>query len=105
VQSRIGWPGALGRYDDWVRLGLLFGVGAMAGDSLKSLFKRRLRIPPGSPWIPADQLDYIAGALVLVWGHLDPSWADVGIIALVSFIGHFVVTRIGYWLGVRDVKF
>jgi CDP-2,3-bis-(O-geranylgeranyl)-sn-glycerol synthase len=105
AQSRIAWSGVPGPYEDWVRLGLLFGVGAMAGDSLKSFFKRRLRVAPGKPWIPADQLDYIVGALALVWGRFNLSWRDVVIIAFVSFAGHFVVTRIGYWLGVRDVTF
>jgi CDP-2,3-bis-(O-geranylgeranyl)-sn-glycerol synthase len=105
AQSRIAWSGALGSYEDWLLLGALFGVGAMAGDSVKSFFKRRLRIAPGKPWIPADQLDYVVGALALVWSRFDLSWTDVATIALVSFTGHFVVTRIGYWLGVRDVKF
>jgi CDP-2,3-bis-(O-geranylgeranyl)-sn-glycerol synthase len=72
---------------------------------VKSFFKRRLGIAPGKPWIPADQLDYVVGALALVWSRFELSWTDVLIIALVSFAGHFVVTRIGYWLGVRDVKF
>ncbi|HEU5185216.1 MAG TPA: CDP-archaeol synthase [Gemmatimonadaceae bacterium] len=105
AQSRLAWSGALTSYDDWPLLGLLFGVGAMAGDSIKSFFKRRLRIAPGKPWIPADQLDYIAGALALVWASVELSWGDVAIILLLGFAGHFVVTRIGYWLGVRDVKF
>ena len=40
----------------------------------------------------------------LVPGRFYFTWADVLIIALVSFAGHFIVTRIGYRLGVRDVK-
>lgn len=104
IQSRIGWGGGLLGYEDWPALGLRFGVGAMAGDSLKSLLKRRLGIPPGRPWVPADQLDSTVGALALVWSRVTLSWADVAIILAFGVLGHFVVTRIGYSLGVRDVK-
>jgi CDP-2,3-bis-(O-geranylgeranyl)-sn-glycerol synthase len=103
VQWRIAWRGAITSYDDWLVLGLLFGVGAMAGDSLKSLLKRRIGIAPGHPWVPADQLDYVVGALALVWSRVSLSVGDVLVIALLSFAGQLVVTRIGYWLGVRDV--
>jgi len=34
IQSWIAWDGSLVKYDAW--LGLRFGVGAMAGDSVKS---------------------------------------------------------------------
>jgi CDP-2,3-bis-(O-geranylgeranyl)-sn-glycerol synthase len=104
VQSRLQWEGGITPYDDWPALGLRFGVGAMAGDSLKSLIKRRLGIAPGRPWVPADQLDYVAGALALVWCRVFLSAGDVLVIAALSFVGQLIVTRIGYWLGVRDVK-
>jgi CDP-2,3-bis-(O-geranylgeranyl)-sn-glycerol synthase len=104
VQSRLGWRGALASYDEWPTLGLLFGIGAMAGDSIKSFVKRRLGIAPGRPWIPADQVDYLVGALALVWGRVHLSWVDLAVILAVGIPGHFAITRIGYWLGVRDVK-
>lgn len=105
VQSRVRWRGSLVSYDHWLVLGLLFGVGAMAGDSAKSFIKRRLGIAPGRAWIPADQLDYIVGALALTWGFARLGWADVALILAVSFAGQFIVSRVGYWLGVRDVPF
>jgi CDP-2,3-bis-(O-geranylgeranyl)-sn-glycerol synthase len=105
VQSRVGWADALVRPDGWLSLGLRMGIGAMAGDSVKSFFKRRVGIAPGRPWIPADQLDYAMGALLLAWPRLRLTASDVLIILLLSFVGHFIVTRIGYWLGVLDVKY
>jgi CDP-2,3-bis-(O-geranylgeranyl)-sn-glycerol synthase len=104
AQSRIDWRGALLSYDEWPTLGLRFGIGAMAGDSVKSFVKRRLGIAPGRPWVPADQVDYVVGALALVWSRVHPSWADVAVILALSVPGHVAVTRIGYWLGVRDAK-
>lgn len=103
-QSRIAWGGGLVSYDDWPVLGLRFGIGAMAGDSVKSFVKRRLGIAPGRPWIPADQLDYLVGALALVWTRVRLSWTDVAVILALGVLGHLLVSRIGYWLGVRDVK-
>lgn len=105
IQAQIDWSGGLVRYDDWLSLGLRFGVGAMGGDSVKSFVKRRIGIPPGRPWIPADQLDYVIGVLLLLGNEVCLSAVDLAIITLGSFVGHFAVTRVGYWLGVRDVPY
>jgi CDP-2,3-bis-(O-geranylgeranyl)-sn-glycerol synthase len=102
AQSRIQWDGALISYADWPLLGLAMGFGAMSGDTVKSLFKRRLGIAPGASWIPADQLDYVMGALVFMWPWIRLSWQEVLLIFEVSFAGHIVVNHIAYWLGIRD---
>ena len=104
IQSRVAWPEALIADDDWAALGLRFGIGAMAGDSAKSLVKRRLGIAPGSSWIPWDQLDFALGALALVWGRAALSWADVATILLLTVAGHILVNHLGYWIGIRDVR-
>jgi CDP-2,3-bis-(O-geranylgeranyl)-sn-glycerol synthase len=104
IQSRIGWEGALVAYQDWGTLGLRFGVGAMAGDVAKSLVKRRLGIAPGHSWIPWDQIDFVLGALVFVCGAAALSWGDLATILLLSVAGHVLVNHLGYWLGIRDVR-
>jgi CDP-2,3-bis-(O-geranylgeranyl)-sn-glycerol synthase len=104
AQSRIAWPGGLVAYDHWVALGLRFGTGAMAGDAAKSFVKRRRAIPPGTPWIPWDQVDFALGALILVSGQAALSWSDLAINLLLSATGHVLVSHVGYWIGVRDVK-
>jgi CDP-2,3-bis-(O-geranylgeranyl)-sn-glycerol synthase len=91
-------------YEDWLGLGLRFGVGAMAGDSVKSLIKRRVGVAPGRPWIPFDQLDFVLGALVLVWPVAGLGWADAVVILALSPLGHVAVNYVGYWLGVRDTR-
>ena len=48
-----------------VLLGFLLGFGALAGDSVKSFFKRQKNVPPGKSWVPFDQVDYIAGGVLL----------------------------------------
>lgn len=104
VQSRGAWEGALVTYDHWPVLGLRFGVGALAGDSAKSFVKRRAGIAPGKPWIPWDQLDFVLGALIFTWGCASLAWSDLAAILLVSAGGHVLVNHLGYWIGIRDLK-
>jgi CDP-2,3-bis-(O-geranylgeranyl)-sn-glycerol synthase len=104
VQSRVRWSGSLVSYDQWLLLGLSCGIGALGGDSIKSLIKRRLGIPPGQSWIPADQLDFIVGGLLVLtfWARL--SWLDVAAVLTLSFVGDVIVNHVGYYLRIRDAK-
>ena len=104
IQSHIAWEGALVAYEHWATLGLRFGAGAMVGDVAKSFLKRRAGIAPGRPWIPWDQLDFVLGALALVWSAAALSWADLAAILLLSVVGHVLVNHLGYWFGIRDVR-
>jgi CDP-2,3-bis-(O-geranylgeranyl)-sn-glycerol synthase len=104
VQSRIAWDGALVAPEAWLTLGLRLGVGAMAGDTAKSFLKRRTGIAAGRPWIPWDQIDFVLGALALVWGAAALSSVDLVLILVLSVIGHVLVNHLAYRLGVRDVK-
>jgi CDP-2,3-bis-(O-geranylgeranyl)-sn-glycerol synthase len=104
VQSRLAWEGSLVAYGAWAELGGRFGAGAMAGDTVKSFFKRRAGVTPGKPWIPLDQLDFVLGALLLVWPRAALAWEDLAIVLGLSFGGHILVNHLGYWLGVRDAR-
>jgi CDP-2,3-bis-(O-geranylgeranyl)-sn-glycerol synthase len=104
LQARLDWDRAIVDYDRWLDLGVRMGAGAMLGDSVKSFFKRRRRVAPGGTWIPFDQLDFVLGALILVWPRAALAWTDVATVIALSFAGHIVVNHIGYWLGVRDAK-
>jgi CDP-2,3-bis-(O-geranylgeranyl)-sn-glycerol synthase len=104
LQSRIAWEGALVAPEPWITLGLRFGLGAMAGDAAKSFIKRRVGIAAGRPWVPWDQIDFVLGALALVWGAAALSWADRATIVGLSVVGHILVNHLGYWLGIRDVR-
>lgn len=104
VQSKVGWGGGLLPYAEWPLIGLAFGFGAMAGDSIKSLLKRLKGIPPGRPWIPMDQLDFVAGSLLLITQFAKLTLLDIAIILLVSFVGDIVVNHLSYALGIRNTK-
>ena len=104
VQSRIHVQAELLPYDRWPLLGLAFGVGAMGGDSLKSLVKRRIGIAPGRPWIPMDQLDFVVGSLLLIGWWAKLSWRDVAIILAISFVGDIIINHLSYALKVRNTR-
>jgi len=48
-----------------IMFGFVTTLGALFGDLIKSFFKRRLGMPPGSSLPIADQLDFVVGALLL----------------------------------------
>ena len=104
LQSRIHWQGNLVSYEQWFLLGLSSGCGAMVGDSLKSYLKRRLQIAPGQSWIPADQLDFVIGGLLVLsfWVHLD--WLDVITILTVSFVGDIMINHLSFYFGIRNTR-
>ena len=104
VQHVFGADTHLAGDQQWADLGLRFGLGAMAGDSAKSFFKRRLGIPPGQPWLPFDQIDFVLGALILVAPRSLLGPGDIALLLAVSFGGHIIVNHAAYWLGIRDVK-
>ena len=104
VQSKVNWEKGLIPYAGWPLLGLAFGVGAMGGDSLKSFLKRLQGIPPGRPWIPMDQLDFIVGSLLLILPFANVTGLDVVIILALSFLGDIVINHLSYAFGIRDTK-
>lgn len=104
VQSRIHWQSDLVNYEQWFLLGLSCGCGAMIGDSVKSYFKRQLRIASGRSWVPADQLDFVLGGLLALsfWARL--GWLDVITILTLSFVGDIIVNHLSFQLGIRDTR-
>lgn len=83
-------------------IGVLFGLGAVVGDHVKSFFKRRIGIPPGNPWFPFDQVDFVIGALVFIWpiaGWRD--WKQILALVVIAIVFHPVVNCIGFRLGLR----
>jgi CDP-2,3-bis-(O-geranylgeranyl)-sn-glycerol synthase len=94
-----------------VAFGLLMGTGAMVGDLVKSFFKRRLNVQSGRPFPPFDQLDFIAGALVMyyilgpyVLNQFYPlSWTALLVIVVLTPLAHLSLNALGYKLGLKNV--
>lgn len=104
AQSVIDWGGSLVAYDDWPLIGLALGIGALGGDLVKSLLKRARGIAPGQSWMPADQLDFVVGALIFAWPWARLGWLDVTTLVVVSFVGDIAVNQAAYRLKIRDSK-
>ncbi len=88
-------------YAQWPLLGLGFGIGSMAADAVKSLVKRRLRIAPGAPWIPFDQVDFVIGALACVAPLVQLPYSDVFVILAVTFVGDLAINRLSFRMGIK----
>jgi CDP-2,3-bis-(O-geranylgeranyl)-sn-glycerol synthase len=88
----------------WAELSFLMGLGAMTGDLIKSFFKRRLNLKAGKPWIPFDELDFVAGALILVSPVYFIGWLNIALISLISLIGHVLLNWLGYRLNLREKR-
>ena len=104
LQSHISWSPHSLEPSSRIAVGWAQGVGAMSGDVVKSFFKRRVGIAPGRPWLPADQLDFILGAMLLGWPWLQMRPLDVALILAFTFVAHIVVDHIAFRLGIRDAK-
>ena len=102
AQSRVQWHGSIVDYDRCPFIGLLLGVGAIGGDIVKSFFKRCMKIAPGGRWIPADQLDFGIGALILISSMAHLLWLDVAIVLAITFVGDIIVNQIAFKLRIRD---
>ncbi|MBR9700074.1 CDP-archaeol synthase [Candidatus Woesearchaeota archaeon] len=93
-------------YSRPVLLGTLMGLGAMIGDAVASYFKRMLGIKPGDKWIPFDQLDFVAGALIFVAPlyYALFSWQFLFTALLASFMLHVTVNHLAFYLKIRKEK-
>lgn len=83
-------------------LGLALGFGALAGDAIKSFFKRQFAVPSGKAWFPFDQIDYIVGGLLLASIVVDLPHSAYWWIGLIWFLIHPVATFIAWLLGLKD---
>lgn len=82
--------------------GLLMGFGAIAGDSVKSFFKRQRDIAPGASWLVFDQLDFFFGAsLLLSVVQTLPLLPWVAVLPIV-FVCDVVVAALAYACGLKD---
>ena len=86
-------------------VGFLLGAGAMLGDLIKSFFKRRLSIKPGSSFIPFDQLDWILGAIILTFPLIKYSLIQLTSLIIIYGLLHPLINLLGYILKLKKNKF
>ena len=91
-------------YGNWMMVGFLLGSGALLGDMAKSVVKRQLKIPSGSPFIPFDQLDFAVGALAFMSIAQSISLQVILSSMALSFFLHIATNHVAYWLKIRKEK-
>jgi CDP-2,3-bis-(O-geranylgeranyl)-sn-glycerol synthase len=83
-------------------MGASMGFGALAGDAIKSFFKRQMSVPSGESWFPFDQIDYIVGGLIMSVPFVQLKLSEYIIISIVWFVIHPIATFIGWLLKLKD---
>lgn len=95
--------------------GAFVGLMALAGDAVKSYFKRRRGKEGGAPWVPFDQLDFVVFGLLAVvvasplladgWTRdaFLGDWVVLATIVLLTPILHLGTNMLGYALGLKKV--
>lgn len=93
-----------GLYESYtpVILGGLLAFGALAGDAIKSFFKRRYSITSGKTWFPFDQTDYIVGACLLGSLIYVLNFSTYIAIIIIWFGAHLLFSYIGYRVGLKS---
>lgn len=106
----IPWLGELSDTVDYTSISTLFlgaslGFGALAGDAVKSFFKRQYNVASGGSWFPFDQVDYIIGGLVASRLFVSLSLTTYITILVVWFVIHPVANIIGWLLHLKSKPF
>ncbi|NNL86764.1 MAG: CDP-archaeol synthase [Myxococcales bacterium] len=94
-------------------LGAALGLGAALAELPNSFVKRRLGVAPGGASKGArvavfyfvDQVDLLAGAWIVLASVVAPTASRILISVAIVFIGHAIVSVVGYWLGMRPVPY
>jgi CDP-2,3-bis-(O-geranylgeranyl)-sn-glycerol synthase len=104
---QLGWVRTLSPINffqiNWFIFGLLAGLGALLGDMLKSLVKRQFHITSGQAWPVFDQLDFLAGFIIITWWlfpwHSNRLWVAI----IITLIMHPLSNVVGYLLKIKKV--
>ncbi len=91
-------------YENWLLLGFLMGFGALAGDAVKSFFKRGAGIKPGHKFIPFDQIDFVIGAYIFVATFFELTIKIFIVSLLLTFVLHTIVNHIAFYMHIRNEK-
>jgi len=83
------------------QMGLLLGFGTMLGDLCGAFIKRRLGLKRGHPVPGLDQLDFIAGSLLLASAMAPIRWEWVLILVILTPLVHLLANAIAYLLKVK----
>ncbi|MBS3063070.1 MAG: CDP-2,3-bis-(O-geranylgeranyl)-sn-glycerol synthase [Candidatus Diapherotrites archaeon] len=83
--------------EDYLALGFLLSVGAMAGDIAASFIKRRNDLEVGAPVLFLDQLDFAFGAMIVGSLAYTPGFYEIIVICVATVFVH----RLSNWIAFK----
>jgi len=81
--------------------GFLVALGSVLGDLAGAFVKRRMKISPGNPLPVIDQLDFVAGALLLSYPFANYPLGMIVFVVLVTPPFHILTNAIAYVLKIK----
>ena len=82
--------------------GALLSFGALIGDLGGAFIKRRFGLDPGAPLPLLDQLDFVAGALILSVNFFPIDITSMILIIVLTPFIHFLTNKIAYTLKLKS---
>jgi CDP-2,3-bis-(O-geranylgeranyl)-sn-glycerol synthase len=87
---------------DLFLVSFLASLGALLGDLAGAFLKRRLKIKPGGPLPLVDQLDFVVGALILVFPFHEITLGSAVIMLFLTPPIHLLTNVGAYCLGLKS---
>ena len=84
--------------------GFLISAGAVFGDLLFAFIKRRLKMEPGTRFMPWDQTNYVIGAALFLTPYLKIDILIWITLFILTFFLHIIFNRIGYHLKLHKAR-
>ncbi len=84
-------------------IGFTLGIGALGGDLVKSFFKRRIGLKPGTLFQPWDGIDYILGAILILSPMYLPTPGGIAFLLLLAPVLSITCNTISWLLGWKEV--
>lgn len=82
-------------------VGFLLGFGAMMGDVVASFFKRRMNRQRGALVPLLDQLDFLAGAFLMLSLVVVVEWGWIILGTIITLVFHVIANVIAFKIGVK----
>ncbi len=92
----------IGKRPDELIVVFLLSLGALLGDIVGSFFKRRLGLKRGMAAPGLDQLEFLAGALLLTSIVKVPTWEMIIALIILTPLIHLGTNWIGYKMGYKS---
>lgn len=82
--------------NNYLFIGFMLAVGAILGDMCGAFIKRRFGLERGKPVLFLDQLDFIAGGIILTSPFVQLSFIEILIIVIITPIIHKLANMFAY---------